>query len=63
MAEGGAGGMILGSFPLPNLDKVVALAALHKFPTIYPDRALARAGGLMSYDADLTALYRRLGSA
>jgi hypothetical protein len=33
MAEGGAGGMILGSFVLPNLDKVVPLAALHKLPT------------------------------
>jgi putative ABC transport system substrate-binding protein len=31
MAEGGAGGMILGSFALPNLDKVVPLAALHSF--------------------------------
>ena len=62
-AEGGSGGMILGSFPLPNLEKIVALAAVHKLPTIYQSRVLARTGGLMSYDADLPALYRRLGSA
>jgi ABC transporter substrate binding protein len=63
MAEGGAGGMILGSFVLPNLNKVVSLAALHKLPTIYPFRALARAGGLMSYDADILDLTRHVGSA
>jgi hypothetical protein len=34
MAEGGAGGMILGSFVLPNRNKVVLLAALHK-PTVF----------------------------
>jgi putative tryptophan/tyrosine transport system substrate-binding protein len=63
IAEGGAGGMILGSFVLPNLNKVVSLAALHKLPTIYPFRALARAGGLMSYDADILDLTRHVGSA
>ena len=63
MAEGGAGGMILGSFALPNLDKVVPLAALHRLPTIYPGTGFARAGGLMSYSADPIALYRRLGNA
>jgi putative tryptophan/tyrosine transport system substrate-binding protein len=63
MAEGGAAGMILSSFPLPNLGKVVPLAALNKLPTIYPYRTLARAGGLMTYDADLATLHRRLGSA
>jgi putative ABC transport system substrate-binding protein len=63
ISEGGAEAMILGSFVLPNLDKVVPLAALHKLPTIYPYRRLAEAGGLMSYDADRIAIFRRLGSA
>jgi putative tryptophan/tyrosine transport system substrate-binding protein len=63
MAEGGAAGMILGSFVLPNLEKVVPLAALHNLPTIYHNRELARAGGLMSYDADVLDLSRRVGSA
>jgi putative ABC transport system substrate-binding protein len=63
VAEGGAGGMILGSFALPNLDKVVPLAALRGLPTIYPGTGFTRAGGLMSYSADPIALYRRLGNA
>jgi putative ABC transport system substrate-binding protein len=63
MAEGGADGMILGSFALPNLGKVVPLTALHKLPTIYPTRGFAQAGGLLSYDADHVAIARRLGSA
>jgi putative ABC transport system substrate-binding protein len=63
MAEGGARGMILGTFALPNLDKIVPLAALHKLPTIYSNRAFTRTGGLMSYDADLLSVWRRIGSA
>jgi putative ABC transport system substrate-binding protein len=63
MVEGGADAMILGNFLLPNLYKVVSLAALHKMPTIYPYRELVRAGGLMSYDTDRIVMYRRLGSA
>ncbi len=63
MTEGGADGMILGSFVLPYLGKIVPLAALYKLPTIYPFRGLARAGGLMSYDTDGIASARRLGSA
>jgi putative tryptophan/tyrosine transport system substrate-binding protein len=63
MAEGGADAMILGSFALPNLQKVVPLAALYKLPAIYPNRFFADAGGLMSYDADGVAMLRRLGSA
>jgi putative tryptophan/tyrosine transport system substrate-binding protein len=63
MAEGGADAMILGSFALPNLQKVVPLAALYKLPAIYPNRVFADAGGLMSYDTDGVAMGRRLGSA
>src|SRR5262249_55985719 len=63
MADGGADAMILGSFVLPNLEKVVPLAARYKLPTIYPNRFFPAAfGGLMSYDADVT-MTRRLGSA
>jgi putative ABC transport system substrate-binding protein len=63
MAEGGAGGMILGSFALPNLGKVVPLAASYKLPTIYTNRGFVQTGGLMSYDTDNATLFRRLGSA
>ena len=62
-AESGADAMILGSFALPNLQKVVPLAALYKLPAIYPLRLFANAGGLMSYATDGVAMGRRLGSA
>jgi putative tryptophan/tyrosine transport system substrate-binding protein len=63
MVEGGADAMILGTFALPNLNKVVQLAALHKLPAMYVSRAFVQDGGLMSYGADSIALARRLGSA
>jgi putative ABC transport system substrate-binding protein len=63
MVEGRADAMIVGTFALPNLGKVVQLAALHKLPTIYPFGGFARAGGLMSYEADEITISRRLGRA
>ena len=62
MVEGGADAMILGTFALPNIEKVLPLAASHKLPAIYPVAGLARAGGLMSYDTDANAMARRIGS-
>lgn len=38
---------------------VVALAARHRVPTIYSDRAFAEAGGLISYSADREEMFRR----
>ena len=63
MVEDGAEAMILGAFPFGNLNKLVPLAALHKLPAIYYFRGPNRVGGLISYDTDVNALYRRLGSA
>jgi putative ABC transport system substrate-binding protein len=64
MVDGGADAMILGAFALPNLAKVVPLAARYKLPTIYPNRFFPAAiGGLMSYGVDGVAMMRRLGSA
>jgi putative tryptophan/tyrosine transport system substrate-binding protein len=63
MVEGRADAMIVGTFVLPNLVKVVPLAALYKLPTVYPFGSLARAGGLMSYEADEITVSRRLGRA
>jgi putative ABC transport system substrate-binding protein len=54
--------LILGTFPFRNLNKVVGLAERHRIPAIYAGRALARIGGLMSYDADLLASYHQLGA-
>ena len=46
-----AGGLIVSAFPLGenNRNKVVALAARYKIPTIYAGSAFAYQGGLMSY--------------
>jgi putative tryptophan/tyrosine transport system substrate-binding protein len=62
MVDGGAGAMIVGSYPFPNLYKVVSLTARHKLPAIYPSRLLANIGGLMSYDTDTNAIGHRIGS-
>jgi len=39
----------------------VALAARHAVPAIYEFRQFAMAGGLISYGADLAAIYRQVG--
>jgi putative ABC transport system substrate-binding protein len=42
-------------------DQIVALAALHAVPAIYPLREYSESGGLMSYGASITDLYHRCG--
>ena len=44
-----AGGLVVPAFRFPNSNKILALAAHHKIPTIYPDRGYVQSGGLMSY--------------
>jgi len=56
-----AAALILGTYPLGDLNKVVALAARHKIPAMYPGRRLALAGGLMSYGASFAGIYRQAG--
>jgi putative ABC transport system substrate-binding protein len=41
--------------------KIVALAARHKLPAIYPWREYAEAGGLMSYGPNLANAWRQVG--
>jgi putative ABC transport system substrate-binding protein len=43
-------------------DRVIALAARHGIPAIYPYREDAAAGGLMSYGASFAAAYLQAGS-
>jgi putative ABC transport system substrate-binding protein len=40
-------------------DLIIALAARHKLPTVYPERSFVAAGGLVSYGADEVDQYRR----
>lgn len=42
-------------------EKLVALAARHALPTIYPFREHAVAGGLMSYGVNIGEMYRQVG--
>ena len=55
------GGLIVtaGGPALVNRDLVITLAARHKLPAIYFDRAFVTAGGLLSYGPDRIDLYRR----
>jgi putative ABC transport system substrate-binding protein len=54
--------LILGTFVLPNLYKVIDLAERHRIPTMYFGRGFVMNGGLMSYDTDVLASYRQLGA-
>jgi putative ABC transport system substrate-binding protein len=54
--------LILGQFPLGNLDKVVVLAGRHKIPAMYAARRFVTNGGLMSYAANLVAAARQVGT-
>jgi len=60
----GVGALIVGADPFFNSrrDQVVALAARERVPTIYYSREFAAAGGLMSYGASSTEVYRQGGT-
>ena len=55
------GGLIVavGTIATIQRDLIVALAARHKLPAVYPYRFFVEAGGLMSYGPNLIDLYRR----
>jgi putative ABC transport system substrate-binding protein len=40
-------------------EKIIAFAAKHRLPAMYPYRFFVADGGLMSYGTDLADLYRR----
>jgi putative tryptophan/tyrosine transport system substrate-binding protein len=60
-ARGANGGLIVtaGALSLVHRDPIIALAARHRLPAVYPYRIFVVSGGLMSYGTDSTDSYRR----
>jgi putative ABC transport system substrate-binding protein len=63
MVEGDIGALVVTAdgFLISRQDQIVALAARHALPTIYPLSQYVVAGGLMSYGANLTDAFRQTG--
>jgi putative tryptophan/tyrosine transport system substrate-binding protein len=61
--DGNAGIVVMpDNFAFVHRDLIVALAAQHRVPAIYPFRTFVAAGGLISYGIDDADLYRRAAS-
>jgi putative ABC transport system substrate-binding protein len=63
VVQAGAGGLLIlpTVFFFSQRRQLVALAARHALPTVYPLREYAEVGGLISYGASQTDAYRRAG--
>jgi putative tryptophan/tyrosine transport system substrate-binding protein len=63
LLDQGARAIIVSVSPffISQRDHLVALAARHAIPAIYPVRGFVEAGGLLSYGADLVDAYHELG--
>jgi putative ABC transport system substrate-binding protein len=63
VVERGAGALVvgIGAILRGNLDRIVALAALHKIPAIYPLRNYVLGGGLISYGGGVLDAYQPAG--
>jgi putative ABC transport system substrate-binding protein len=57
------GALIVAADPFydPRRDRLIALSAQHKMPTLYHFRDFPVAGGLMSYGASIAELYQQVG--
>ena len=63
LVERGAGALAVGVGAIlrGNLDRIVALAALHKIPAIYPFRGYVLGGGLIGYGGRVLDAYQPAG--
>ena len=63
LVERRAGALIVSNDPFFNSgrERIVALAARHRIPTIYDRREYAVIGGLVSYGTSYAAAYREIG--
>ena len=61
MARAGESGLVLppDNFSYVHRDLIVALAARHRLPVVYPFRFMVREGGLVSYGVDLGETFPR----
>jgi ABC-type uncharacterized transport system substrate-binding protein len=64
LIERRAGALLVGSEPFFTFRRaqIITLAARHAIPAIYQGRGDAEAGGLMSYGASITEMYRNAGA-
>jgi putative ABC transport system substrate-binding protein len=61
--DGNGGLMVLPDISTTNYrDLIIALAARHRLPAVYPFRYFATSGGLISYGIDVADVYRRAAS-
>ena len=51
--------VVVSSWATVHRDLIIALAAKHRLPAIYPSRYFVSSGGLVSYGTDLVDQYRR----
>ena len=61
---GGFGGLVMTTDPSlePQTSRVIAFAAEHRLPAMYPFSFAVQQGGLMSYSIDLFDIWRRAAS-
>ena len=61
LAREGRGGVLVipCAFTIVHRDTIIALAARHRLPAVYPYHFYAAAGGLISYSVDLNNEFRR----
>src|ERR1041385_7217072 len=64
IVEQGAGAVLMGSDTFLNAqrDRIVALAARHRLPTMYNGRSFVEGGGLISYGTNFADNYRLAGN-